>query len=90
MTETRLKEYWAVLPAGGSGTRMGASIPKQLLQYKGRAVLEKAALPFLEDERITGAVIVIPSQGEKIFFQGIAERLHSETGKPVAIVRGGS
>lgn len=90
MTETRLKEYWAVLPAGGSGTRMGASIPKQLLQYKGRAVLEKAALPFLEDERITGAVIVIPSQGEKIFFQEIAEGLHRETGKTVAIVRGGS
>jgi 2-C-methyl-D-erythritol 4-phosphate cytidylyltransferase len=32
--------YWAALPAAGTGTRLGAGIPKQYLQLRGRAILE--------------------------------------------------
>ena len=31
--------YWAALPAAGTGTRVGAGIPKQYLELRGRAIL---------------------------------------------------
>ena len=33
------ERYWVVVPAAGSGSRMGADIPKQYLELSGQAVL---------------------------------------------------
>ncbi|MGB5606226.1 MAG: 2-C-methyl-D-erythritol 4-phosphate cytidylyltransferase, partial [Gammaproteobacteria bacterium] len=38
----RNHKYWAVVPAAGSGRRMGADVPKQYLQLGGQTVLEHA------------------------------------------------
>lgn len=52
-------EYWAVIPAAGSGKRMANAIPKQYLSVHGRSVLEWALQPFLTDERCRRVVVAI-------------------------------
>lgn len=51
--------YWVVMPAAGSGSRMGSAIPKQYLTLLGRTVLEWAVLPFVDDPRCKGIVVVV-------------------------------
>ena len=48
---------WAVIVAGGAGTRMGAEAPKQLLELKGRTILERTLDPFRACPDIAGVVI---------------------------------
>lgn len=49
--------YWAVIPAAGTGARMGSDLPKQYLSLAGKTVLEWALAPFLADARCQGVVI---------------------------------
>lgn len=52
-------EYWLVVPAAGSGRRMGAASPKQYLTLAGATVLEHALAPFLADSRCRGVVVAL-------------------------------
>lgn len=52
--------YWAVVPAGGAGLRVGADLPKQYLPLGGRCVLEHALAPLLAARWIEGVVVVLP------------------------------
>jgi 2-C-methyl-D-erythritol 4-phosphate cytidylyltransferase len=52
-------EYWLVVPAAGSGRRMGAQTPKQYLTLAGATVVEHALAPFLDDVRCRGAVVAL-------------------------------
>ena len=49
---------WAVIPAAGAGTRMGAGLPKQYLQLLGRAVIAHALDRLAGHPRIAGSVVV--------------------------------
>jgi 2-C-methyl-D-erythritol 4-phosphate cytidylyltransferase len=51
--------YWAVLPAAGGGSRMGAVRPKQYLPLRGRSLIEWSLAPFIESEWIDGVVVVL-------------------------------
>nr|WP_279331278.1 2-C-methyl-D-erythritol 4-phosphate cytidylyltransferase [Solimonas fluminis] len=51
--------YWAVLPAAGGGTRMGAARPKQYLPLRGRSLIEWSLAPFIESEWVDGVVVVL-------------------------------
>jgi 2-C-methyl-D-erythritol 4-phosphate cytidylyltransferase len=51
--------YWAIVPAAGSGTRMGAALPKQYLQLGERTVLEHTLDALLAVEAIRGVVLVV-------------------------------
>ena len=51
--------YWAVIPAAGSGLRMGSSIPKQYLSLGGRTVIEHVLGLFLADPRIAGITVAV-------------------------------
>ena len=42
-----MKKY-VVVVAGGSGTRMGAQVPKQFLELDGKAILRRTIEVFLE------------------------------------------
>lgn len=42
-----------VIPAGGTGSRFGAPVPKQFHALQGRLVLEWALLPFLAQARVS-------------------------------------
>jgi 2-C-methyl-D-erythritol 4-phosphate cytidylyltransferase len=51
--------YWAIVPAAGSGTRMGAARPKQYLRLGERTVLEQTLDTLLAVEAISGVVLVV-------------------------------
>lgn len=50
---------WAVVPAAGSGTRMGAAVPKQYLHLRGRTVLEHTLARLGMHPRIAGIVVAL-------------------------------
>lgn len=83
------KHCYAVIVAAGRGKRMGTDIPKQLLAYRGRTVLECAALPFCETPDISGVVIVIPEKGSDEEYRKLADSMSEETSKTIRLVRGG-
>jgi 2-C-methyl-D-erythritol 4-phosphate cytidylyltransferase / 2-C-methyl-D-erythritol 2,4-cyclodiphosphate synthase len=51
---------WAVVPAGGSGTRMGGETPKQFLPLGGRPLLLRTLEALLSWPGLAGAVVVAP------------------------------
>ena len=57
-------EFWAVIPAGGVGRRMGAGRPKQYLELLNRTVLEHSLLPFCEHPLIKGMAVVVADDDE--------------------------
>ena len=54
------REKILVVTAGGSGTRMGADIPKQFLEIGGKAILQLTIERFLEADPATKVVTVLP------------------------------
>ncbi|MBL0234590.1 MAG: 2-C-methyl-D-erythritol 4-phosphate cytidylyltransferase [Chitinophagaceae bacterium] len=54
-----MKKY-AIIVAGGSGTRMGASIPKQFLLLHGKPILQHAAEAFLNAYPDLELILVLP------------------------------
>ena len=51
---------WAVIPAAGSGSRMGSDTPKQYLAVHGRSLLELSVDAVLADPRVQGCVVALP------------------------------
>ena len=51
--------YWAIVPAAGSGSRMGAALPKQYLRLGDRTVLEHTLDTLLGVETLAGVVLVV-------------------------------
>lgn len=79
---------WAVVPAAGSGRRMGAATAKQYLPLRGRPLLTHALAPLLACERIDAVVLVVaaddmrwreclPRDDRLLTATGGAERCHS-------------
>ena len=52
-------EYWVVIPAAGSGERMGNATPKQYLPLAGSTVIQHALRAAAADSRVAGAVVVL-------------------------------
>jgi 2-C-methyl-D-erythritol 4-phosphate cytidylyltransferase len=50
---------WAVVPAAGSGLRMGGTVPKQYLPLRGRTVLDHALAALLGHPDVRGAVVAV-------------------------------
>jgi 2-C-methyl-D-erythritol 4-phosphate cytidylyltransferase len=55
----RALKCWAIVPAAGIGTRMGAEIPKQYLQLNGKTILEHTLERLLELPLLAGIVVTI-------------------------------
>lgn len=84
-----MTQYWAVVPAAGSGRRFGGDTPKQYLQIAGQAVIQHSLNRLCQALPLSGCVVPIsrddqlaPSlcylQPERIcFVQGGAERMDS-------------
>jgi 2-C-methyl-D-erythritol 4-phosphate cytidylyltransferase len=51
----------AVLVAAGSGSRLGADVPKAFVRLAGRSLLEHAAARFLNHPRVHSVVVVAPA-----------------------------
>ena len=52
-----IPNIWAVIPAAGSGQRMGSATPKQYLRIAGKTILEITLELFLLNERIKRVVV---------------------------------
>jgi len=55
------REVYAVFVAGGSGTRMGANVPKQFLEIGGIPILQRTVESFLKAEPSAHIIIVLPA-----------------------------
>jgi 2-C-methyl-D-erythritol 4-phosphate cytidylyltransferase len=62
--------YWLVMPAAGSGTRFGGSLPKQYAALAGRTVIEWALAPFVDDARCARVVVALAAEDRH--FAGLA------------------
>lgn len=51
---------WVVIPAAGSGSRLGADRPKQYLDLVGQSVLWHTVQQFLCDPRFAGVMLALP------------------------------
>lgn len=82
--------YWAVVPAAGSGRRMGGDRPKQYLRLADRLVIEHTLRRLRSHARLSGVVVVIApddawwptvtipdGSGALLVAHGGAERCHS-------------
>jgi len=55
-----MSSVWAILVAGGSGSRLGAALPKQFLPLAGRRVIDHVLDRFLGNKLFQGLVLVVP------------------------------
>ncbi len=51
----------AIIAAAGSGRRLGAGVPKQLLELGGRSLLERSVRAFLSHPRVRDVVVALPA-----------------------------
>ncbi|HUR39876.1 MAG TPA: 2-C-methyl-D-erythritol 4-phosphate cytidylyltransferase [Verrucomicrobiae bacterium] len=82
MSTTPTPQYWAVIPAAGTGVRMRAGRPKQYLKLRGRCVLEYSAHLLMDAPWIEGVVIVL-QEGDDDFPKlalGRHWKIHTATG----------
>ena len=64
MSEKNSKRY-AIIVAGGSGTRFGSEVPKQFLSLEGKAVLMRTIEKF--DEAEATIVVVLPAEHQEMW-----------------------
>ncbi|MBA3295400.1 MAG: 2-C-methyl-D-erythritol 4-phosphate cytidylyltransferase, partial [Acidobacteria bacterium] len=51
----------AIIAAGGTGRRLGAAVPKQLLELGGRSILERSVEAFASHPRVTDVIVALPA-----------------------------
>ena len=59
MTTKAEARCWAVLPAAGIGSRMGAELPKQYMAVAGATLLEHSLRALLSCEQISGVIVAL-------------------------------
>ena len=62
MSETR---YWGVVPAAGSGARMGAESPKQYLELAGQPILQLTLDALLALPELAGVMVALAEDDER-------------------------
>lgn len=78
---------WAVVLAGGKGTRLGAGRPKQLLNLGNSTVLGEALAALLAPPEVEGAVVPCAPDLLQVIAEEVVARLDSH--KPVHLIEGG-
>jgi 2-C-methyl-D-erythritol 4-phosphate cytidylyltransferase len=76
--------YWAVIPAAGSGARMGSAIPKQYLSLGGRTLLERVLDLLLAEPAVDGVTVAVAKDDP--YWQ---RYLPGQRAKPVRVASGG-
>jgi 2-C-methyl-D-erythritol 4-phosphate cytidylyltransferase/2-C-methyl-D-erythritol 2,4-cyclodiphosphate synthase len=52
----------AIIAAGGAGRRLGAGVPKQLLEIDGRSLLDWSVAAFLSHPRVSDVIVALPAE----------------------------
>lgn len=76
-------DHLALVPAAGSGARMGAALPKQYLPLAGRAVLARTLDALLAHPRVAGVTVVLAAHDPHW------KALDYRAQKPLEVVRAG-
>jgi 2-C-methyl-D-erythritol 4-phosphate cytidylyltransferase/2-C-methyl-D-erythritol 2,4-cyclodiphosphate synthase len=71
----------AIIAAAGEGRRLGAAVPKQLLEIDGRSILERSVAAFVHHDRVNDVIVVLPA--------GLVESPPAWIAAPVRLVAGG-
>lgn len=73
---------WAVLPAAGTGSRMGGELPKQYLEIAGATLLEHSLRALLCCEQLAGVVVALHPEDSRAAGLPVFQdpRVHSATG----------
>lgn len=77
---------YAIIVAGGTGSRMNSSVPKQYLDLRGKPVLQYSIEKFLENELIDACIIV----AHKMYHKDIEDMTRGIAGKNIYIVENGT
>jgi 2-C-methyl-D-erythritol 4-phosphate cytidylyltransferase len=75
----------AIIVAGGSGTRMGSTIPKQFLELAGKPVLWHTVTAFAKAYSDMQIILVLP----EIHFSYVADWLPDFADRTVTLIKGG-
>ena len=54
------RKRFVIIMAAGSGTRMGAQLPKQFIELEGKAILQRTIETFVEASPGISVVTVLP------------------------------
>jgi 2-C-methyl-D-erythritol 4-phosphate cytidylyltransferase / 2-C-methyl-D-erythritol 2,4-cyclodiphosphate synthase len=76
----------AIIAAAGEGRRLGATVPKQLLDLGGRSILERSVAAFVRHDRVDDVVVVLPAG----LVDGPHKWMDGGGSGPVRVVAGGS
>lgn len=76
--------YFGLIPAAGTGSRMGADAPKQYLRLGSRTLLEHSIAALMSDPRVEQVLIVVAAQDRR------ASQLSLPSGAALAAVGGAS
>ncbi|MFC1541497.1 2-C-methyl-D-erythritol 4-phosphate cytidylyltransferase [Candidatus Latescibacterota bacterium] len=82
-----LKAY-GIIAAGGSGKRMGADVPKQLLELEGITIFERSLRPFLRCPDIEG-IVVVAAAAFFVHINAVIENI-SDKATSISVVEGGA
>ena len=74
---------WVIIPAAGTGIRMGANVPKSYLPLNNSTVIETSMSCFLQHENIAGIVVALHHEDNNWV------KLSITTNKPIYTVIGG-
>lgn len=74
----------AIIPAAGSGSRLGGQIPKQFLEIAGAPILAHTISRFVACEDITAIAVALPADRLEEF------RARNQLPKPIFYVNGGA
>jgi 2-C-methyl-D-erythritol 4-phosphate cytidylyltransferase len=83
-TANQQQQFWAVVPAAGSGSRMGAEKPKQYLTVLQKTIIEHTLERLLHHKAITGVSVAV--SGSDIYWESI----NLDTDKTVIVTEGGA
>jgi 2-C-methyl-D-erythritol 4-phosphate cytidylyltransferase/2-C-methyl-D-erythritol 2,4-cyclodiphosphate synthase len=79
----------AIIAAAGEGRRLGASVPKQLLEIGGRSILERSVDAFVRHGRVDDVIVVVPAGMAAAPPSWLASTMAS-VGSTVRVVEGGA
>jgi len=76
----------AIIAAAGEGRRLGAAVPKQLLEIGGRSILERSVAAFITHDRVDEVIVVLPAG----MIDGPHKWMERDGSNTVRVVAGGS
>lgn len=67
------RKKYVIITAGGSGTRMHSSVPKQFLELDGQPILRHTVERFLEYDPGIGVIVTLPASGKAFWKEYCAQ-----------------